>query len=78
MNASVTQLAAGSSTQTELSLTPGFNHPGAVAVDTGGTVYVADDANNRVLKIAAGDKRPLNAFPARAAYAGAGKRTAFS
>jgi serine/threonine-protein kinase len=46
-------LAAGSNTQTVLPFT-GLHHPGGVAVDTAGDVYVTDYANNRVVKWAAG------------------------
>ncbi len=47
------KLAAGSSTQEVLPFT-GLYIPFGVAVDSTGTVYVADSRNNRVLKLAAG------------------------
>ena len=39
--------------QVELPFT-GLNSPAGVAVDTAGNVYVADDHNNRVVKLPAG------------------------
>ncbi|MDT5257522.1 MAG: serine/threonine protein kinase, bacterial, partial [Mycobacterium sp.] len=44
--------AAGSNTQTELPFTAIV--PDGVAVDTNGNVYVADNGNARVVKLAAG------------------------
>jgi serine/threonine-protein kinase len=32
----------------------GLNSPEGVAVDTAGTVYIADNGNNRVVKLPAG------------------------
>jgi serine/threonine-protein kinase len=49
----VLKLAAGSETPTVLPFT-GLKYPEGVAVDTSGNVYVADEFNNRVLKLAAG------------------------
>jgi serine/threonine protein kinase, bacterial len=46
------KLAQASGAQTVLPLT-GLNHPYDVAVDTAGTVYVADFNNNRVVKLPA-------------------------
>jgi serine/threonine protein kinase, bacterial len=51
-NNRVVKLAAGSATQEVLPFT-GLDHPLGVAVDSAGTVYVAD-AGNRVVKLAAG------------------------
>jgi serine/threonine-protein kinase len=47
------KLAAGSATRAVLPFT-GLNQPGAVAVDTAGNLYVTDNGNNRVVKLAAG------------------------
>ena len=47
------ELAAGSATPTELPFT-GLNNPGGVAVDAASNVYVTDNGNNRVVKLAAG------------------------
>jgi serine/threonine protein kinase, bacterial len=37
----------------------GLNQPGGVAVDSAGDLYVTDDGNNRVLKLAAGWATPV-------------------
>jgi DNA-binding beta-propeller fold protein YncE len=45
--------AIGSNTQVELPFTD-LNHPGGMAVDTAGNVYVTDTDKNRVLKLPTG------------------------
>jgi serine/threonine protein kinase, bacterial len=49
---SVLELAAGSSSPTQLPFT-GLNYPTCVAVDSAGAVYTADNLNSRVLKLPA-------------------------
>ena len=51
-NNRVVKLVAGASTPTVLPFT-GLQIPNDVAVDTAGTVYVADFNNNRVVKLPA-------------------------
>jgi serine/threonine protein kinase, bacterial len=45
-------LPAGSNNQTQLPFT-GLSYPEGVAVDSAGSVYVADRGNNRVVKLPA-------------------------
>ncbi len=47
------KVAGGSCTHSELPFT-GLHRPSAVAVDSAGSVYVADAGNGRVVKLPAG------------------------